>query len=168
MHPRNSSSDEPSLKFGPNTTAGIAPTIAEIDLDRIVWKVMSDPYKPEMSEGDVLRAVRQYRRFLTLKLRYPGANLVPTDDIDMIWHAHILDTGNYESDCRLLFGHFLHHDPFFGEFGSETQEDMGAMFDETSDLWAREYGEVLETPELFRCSGKACHAPTNCRCRGPG
>ena len=150
------------------TRAEIDPAVAGIDLDRIVWKVINDPYKPEMSDDDVSRAVHQYRRFLSLKLRFPGANLVPTDDIDLVWHTHILDTENYASDCQMLFGSFLHHDPYFGEFGNETQEEMGEMFNETSELWAREYGETLETPELFRCTGKACHAPTNCRCRGPG
>ena len=150
------------------TRAEIDPAVAGIDLDRIVWKVINDPYKPEMSDDDVLRAVHQYRRFLSLKLRFPGANLIPTDDIDLIWHTHILDTGNYASDCRMLFGSFLHHDPYFGEFGNETQEEMGEMFNETSELWAKEYGETLETPALFRCSGKSCHAPSNCRCRGPG
>ena len=73
------------------TRAEIEPAVAGIDLDRIVWKVINDPYKPKMSDDDVLRAVYQYRRFLSLKLRFPGANLVPTDDIDLIWHTHILD-----------------------------------------------------------------------------
>ncbi len=145
--------------------AGIEPSVKQLDLDRIAWKVMHDQYKPEMSEDEVSRAVHQYRRFLTLKIRYPEANLVPTDDIDLIWHTHILDTGNYASDCQRLFGSFLHHDPYFGELGNETQADMEAMFNETSDLWKMEYEESLKTPELFRCAGKACHAPSNCRCR---
>ena len=119
----------------------------------------------EMSGDEVLRAVHQYRRFLSLKLRHPKANLVPTDDIDLIWHTHILDTENYALDCQKLFGSFLHHYPNFGQFGNETQEGMGEMFNETSELWVKEYGEALETPEIFRCSGKKCHAPSNCRCR---
>jgi len=147
------------------TQPEIDPAVAGIDLDRIVWKVVNNPHKPEMNEDDVLQAVHQYRRYLTLKIRYPGVELVPTDDIDLIWHTHILDTENYASDCQRLFGRFLHHNPFFGEFGSETQDEMGVMFKETSELWAQEFGESLETPELFRCSGKSCHVPTNCRCR---
>ena len=145
--------------------AAIHPDVERIDLDRIVWKVINDPYKPEMSGDEVLRAVHQYRRFLSLKLRHPKANLVPTDDIDLIWHTHILDTENYALDCQKLFGSFLHHYPNFGQFGNETQEGMGEMFNETSELWVKEYGEALETPEIFRCSGKKCHAPSNCRCR---
>ena len=93
--------------------APIHPDVEMIDLDRIVWKVINDPYKPEMNSDEVLRAVHQYRRFLSLKLRYPKANLVPTDDIDLIWHTHILDTENYALDCQKLFGSFLHHYPNF-------------------------------------------------------
>jgi len=144
---------------------GILPPVADLDLDRIVWKVANDPYKPEMSEEEVLKAVGQYRRFLSLKIRHPNANLVPTDDIDLIWHTHILDTENYASDCQKMFGSFLHHNPYFGDHGEETQEEMEKMLDETSDLWIKEYGEDLSTPAQFRCAGKACHSPTNCRCR---
>ena len=148
-----------------STSEEIAPSVAELDLERIAWKVSNDPYKPRMSEEEVSRALHQYRRFLSLKVRHPGANLVPTDDIDMIWHAHILDTERYASDCQRLFGSFLHHEPYFGELGGDTQEGMGDMFEETSRLWAEEFGEDLRAPEIFRCAGKACHAPTNCRCR---
>jgi len=147
------------------TTYGIEPSVADLDLDRIVWKVSHDQLKPDMSDEDLFRAVNQYRRFLSLRIRYPMAHLVPTDDIDLIWHTHILDTERYASDCQRLFGSFLHHNPFFGEFGSESKEDMEEMFNETSDLWVKEFGEALVTPEVFRCAGKACHSPTSCRCR---
>jgi len=143
----------------------IEPAVAELDLDRIVWKVTNNPFKPEMSENDVLNAVQQYRRFLTLKIRYPSAQLVPTDDIDLIWHAHILDTENYQLDCNSLFGRFMHHSPFFGEYGDESQEQMNDLFNITSTLWMKEFGENLESPNIFRCKGKACHVTTNCRCR---
>ena len=139
--------------------------VNDLNLDRLVWKIMKDPFKPEMTEDDVLLAVKKYKRFLNLKIKYPELNLVPTDDIDMIWHAHILDTENYAKDCENLFGYFLHHLPFFGEFGNETQEEMGVMFKETSDMWLQEYGEALETPVYFRCEGKKCHVPKPCRCR---
>ena len=139
--------------------------VNNMNLDRIVWKIMKDPFKPDMTEDEVLFAVKQYKRFLNLKIKYPELNLVPTDDIDMIWHSHILDTEQYAKDCANLFGKFLHHNPFFGEFGNETQEEMGIMFKETSDMWLHEYGEALETPVYFRCDGKKCHVPSNCRCR---
>ena len=124
-----------------------------------------DRYKPEMNNDEISSAINQYRRYLTLKIRYPNVNLVPTDDIDLIWHTHILDTENYATDCKKLFGRYLHHKPYFGNYGDETQDEMGEFFDQTSDLWNKEFGEKLNTPEIFRCAGKACHAPSSCRCR---
>ena len=143
----------------------IEPLVAELDLERIVWKVMNNPYGPEMSLTDVMDAVHQYRRFLTLKVRYPDAQLVPTDDIDLIWHSHILDTINYQIDCEMLFGRFLHHSPYFGNYGDDSQEQMSDMFDFTSELWVKEFGHVLQAPEIFRCKDKKCHVKTDCRCR---
>ena len=49
----------------------IEPSVEELDLERIAWKVSRDPYRPQMSENDISRAVHQYRRFLSLKIRYP-------------------------------------------------------------------------------------------------
>jgi len=140
-------------------------TVNKLDLERIAWKVKNSSHNPEMSNEDVERAISQYRKYLTLKIRYPTVNLVPTEDIDLIWHTHILDTENYALDCEILFGKFLHHKPYFGEFSDENQDEMGLFYDETSNLWEKEFGEKLEQPEIFRCSGKACHAPTPCRCR---
>jgi hypothetical protein len=143
----------------------IDPAVAELDFERLEWKIENDPFKPELSIQEIVAAVGQYRRFLSLKRKYPGVSLVPTDDIDMVWHAHILDTQNYATDCENLFGEFLHHNPFFGAHGDETQEEMAIHFEETSTLWQSEYGEPLDTPDVFRCKGKACHSPKNCRCR---
>jgi hypothetical protein len=148
-----------------NNSLEIDPKVRKIDLERIAWKVGNDPYKPEMSDYEIYTAIHQYRRYLTLKIRYPSANLVPTDEIDMIWHTHILDTENYAADCEKLFGKFLHHQPYFGDHSDETQEDMNEFFGKTSQLWENEFGEQMKQPEIFRCAGKACHAPTSCRCR---
>ncbi|MBQ70729.1 MAG: hypothetical protein CMA65_04485 [Euryarchaeota archaeon] len=139
--------------------------VRDLNFDRIVWKIIHDPFKPDMTEEDVLLAVKKYKRFLNLKVKFPKMSLVPTDDIDMIWHSHILDTEQYAKDCNSLFGEFLHHEPFFGNFGNKTQQGMGVMFKQTSDVWFQEYGEVLNTPLYFRCEGKKCHVPSNCRCR---
>jgi len=143
----------------------IAQSVKDLDLERIAWKVKNNSHNLEINDEEIGMAINQYRKYLTLKIRYPGVNLVPTEDIDLIWHTHILDTENYASDCENLFGRFLHHKPYFGEFSDESQDEMSLFYDQTSDLWEKEFGEKLEQPEIFRCAGKACHAPTPCRCR---
>ena len=147
------------------TKLDIDSKVRDINLERIAWAVGENLHKIEMNIDQIHTAIHQYRKFLTLNVRYPGMNLVPTEDIDQIWHTHILDTENYASDCKKLFGKFLHHHPYFGEHSGETQDERGGGVNKTSDLWGKEFGEKLETPEIFRCAGKACHVPSSCRCR---
>ena len=64
--------------------------------------------------------IEDYKRFLAIRASVaesvnPEAMLLsPTDDMDAVWHAHILDTSSYKSACELLLGKngFIHHDPY--------------------------------------------------------
>ena len=141
----------------------IDPLVASMNFDSIVWKIIDSD--KSLSKKEVRNSVEQYKKFLSLKRKYPDSTLVPTREIDSVWHAHILDTKNYADDCNMLFGKFMHHKPYFGQFSDESQDEMSSFYDQTSDLWEKEFGEKLEQPEIFRCAGKACHAPTPCRCR---
>jgi hypothetical protein len=49
--------------------------------------------------------------FLYLMYLYPEQPIIPTREIDIVWHFHILDTRKYAFDCKILFGYFLHHRP---------------------------------------------------------
>ena len=140
------------------------PLVANMNFDRIGWKLVNGSNNT-LTKDEVRKSIEQYKKFLELKRKYPNLELVPTEEIDSVWHAHILDTKNYAKDCELLFGKFLHHAPYFGPYGHESQDDMKDWFKETSNVWKKEYGEVLEEPLRFRCRDKKCHAPSNCRCR---
>ena len=144
---------------------GIDPLVAGMNFDRIVWKIIDSDKSFNLSKKEVRNSVEQYKKFLSLKRKYPDSELVPTEEIDSVWHVHILDTKNYADDCNMLFGKFLNHEPYFGPYSKERREDMARWFEETSIFWQMEYGEVLQEPVRFRCKGKACHAPGNCRCR---
>ena len=55
----------------------------------------------------------EYLRFLALKASdqdWDAATLSPPEEVDAVWHAHILDTKSYAETCERL-GHFIHHDP---------------------------------------------------------
>ena len=143
--------------------ADIDSLVAGMNFDRIVWKIIDS--EKSLNKKEVRNSVVQYKKFLSLNRKYPDSVLVPTGEIDSVWHAHILDTKNYADDCNMLFGKFLNHEPYFGPYSKESQEDMARWFEETSIFWQMEYGEVLQEPVRFRCKGKACHAPGNCRCR---
>ena len=52
-----------------------------------------------------------YRIFLFLKKTYPNKKIIPTHQVDMFWHCHILFTQKYFEDCNKIFGYYLHHHP---------------------------------------------------------
>ena len=120
-------------------------------------------------------AEEEYKKFLSLKLLYPNASLVPSKFVDMFWHEHILDTKSYLEDCNKIFGHFIHHYPYFGIYGEEDQKALQKSFSETVKLYEVHFGKY-PTEDLFgeevhkaaRCEDHACHAPSSCACRSPG
>jgi len=99
-----------------------------------------------------------YQRFLALHIRYPDRKICPTGPIDAFWHAHILDTEAYRRDCVALFGHVLHHYPYFGMRGPEDRADLQATFDESVDLFIRHFGI---DPTAGDTQARSCR-PQNC------
>ena len=80
-------------------------------------------------------AAARYVKFLQLKRNNPDAFLVPTLDVDLIWHCHQLTPQDYYEDCHALFGRVLRHNT---EAGDSTIADQ---FQETQRLWRNEFGE---------------------------
>lgn len=81
-----------------------------------------------------------YRKFLALNVRYPEKKICPTGPIDDFWHAHILDTHAYETDCNKLFGTYLHHFPYFGMRGEKDRANLEATFKNSLELFITHYG----------------------------
>ena len=101
----------------------------------------------------VERALHEYRQFLGLMLWYPEAVLVPSEDIDEVWHTHVLNTARYQADCEAIFGRFQHHFPSFGE-SDEVQAEQLKGRDETLQLFAEAFGEVPQSyglDDAFKC-----------------
>lgn len=142
------------------------PKVAALNFERLKWK-LAHSEESAMPQETCELAEREYRRFLTLKIAFPKAVLVPTKLMDKFWHAHILDTAAYQRDCMRLFGKFLHHCPYFGVYGNDDKEFMDNAFAETHALYSEFFGEPSPEAEALpaRCRSKPCHAPTPCRCR---
>ena len=61
--------------------------------------------------------IDDYKRWLAIRAVSDDTwhLLSPSDNMDAVWHAHILDTRAYKQCNNLLFGEgrgFMHHDPF--------------------------------------------------------
>jgi len=51
------------------------------------------------------------RQFFRVHLRARGLAAMPSQAVDALWHAFILDTRAYAEFCRRALGRFLHHRP---------------------------------------------------------
>lgn len=82
--------------------------IDKVDLGRIEKRLKRQGFDQERLD----KAVRMYRKYLSLLVMYPDLILGPPSlDADEVWHAHILHTKKYHDDCAKLFGSYRHHLP---------------------------------------------------------
>ena len=117
--------------------------VTKLDLTPIKMKLMH----AESGEGWSLEKAnaveKEYRRFLCLMKLFPEENTSPLVDVDTFWHYHILDTMKYASDCERVFGYFLHHHPYVGMSGEDSDEqfrlDSG---DRMRELYESIFGEA--------------------------
>ncbi|MEY8198125.1 MAG: hypothetical protein RPS47_02675 [Colwellia sp.] len=143
--------------------------VAALDFRRLRHKYTATS-EAEMSEQEWDFAEQEYRRFLDLKVLYPGVSMVPSKVVDKIWHAHILDTKSYREDCQAVFGKFIDHFPYFGIYGKEDYANLQSAFSNTISLYEKHYSQYPSGSPLdsaARCGGHACHVPSECACRVP-
>ena len=87
---------------------------SKLDLEPIKFSLTHREDGPNWSINKVEGLEVWYRRFLYLSNIYNEKIIVPSKDIDIFWHTHILDTQKYIFDCDNLFGRYIHHFPYFG------------------------------------------------------
>jgi len=143
--------------------------VKTLDLGRLKHK-MTESSEAEISEQEWDKAEVEYRRFLTLKQIYPGVSLVPSKQVDQVWHAHILDTRAYREDCSKLFGRFIDHYPYFGIYGEEDCQALQNAFEVTVSLYEGHFGTYPKRDDAVatRCEDHSCHVPSECACRVAG
>ena len=59
-------------------------------------------------------AISRYLKFLELIANYPGKTMVPTIDIDLVWHTHQTQPVRYCEYTKSLLGKILNHDDTIG------------------------------------------------------
>jgi len=142
--------------------------IHALEFSRLKYKY-TESSEAEMTPEEWEAGELEYRRFLTLKYFYPAVSLVPSQQVDAIWHAHILDTRAYREDCEKVFGRFIDHYPYFGIYGEEDYAELQRSFEETIALYEKHFGPYPQGSDTMasRCEDHACHVPTSCACRVP-
>jgi hypothetical protein len=152
-----------------HTLIALPDAIARLDFSRMKQKLLDPEEGAGLSPAEIDLADLEYRKFLALHQAYPAVPLVPNRLVDVMWHAHILDTIRYTDDCLRLFGHVMHHDPYMGIDGPASVAELDAFFKATQGYYERHFGPYpLERLSAVRCKGHACHVPTPCACRVTG
>src|SRR6266568_3449097 len=117
--------------------------IQALDLDPIKFKLMDPEEGQGWSREYVNQMAIEYKRFLTLSVKYSEETIAPSKDVDKFWHGHILDTMKYAEDCQNVYGYFLHHFPYFGMRGEEDAANLAEAGRTTQRLYEQEFGEAL-------------------------
>jgi hypothetical protein len=80
-----------------------------------------------------LRCVHEYRKFMFL-LCIASHPLTPSDQVDQVWHLHLLYTQSYWNDfCGSILGKQIHHGPTKG--GSAEQDKFTNWYEKTKELY---------------------------------
>ena len=132
--------------------------IQTLDLNAVIERLV---YIDGWSKADALKACEQYKNYLFLRKKYGNSCLLPpSNDIDEVWHAHILHTEDYTTFCLKVFGYFLHHHPHLKQEGIQSQQHLEQLFEEqTQRFYFEEFGEyihALRTESFFNKLRVAC------------
>ena len=66
-------------------------------------------------EDTLQRAIDRYLKFVKLFKLYPKTVLVPTLDIDLVWHTHQCSPAQYQASMVQRAGRFINHDDKIGQ-----------------------------------------------------
>ena len=85
-----------------------------------------------------LRAILEYKKFMLL-ICVSDVPQAPSDQVDQVWHLHLLYTQSYWiSFCKNVLKKDIHHNP---TTGSEPQGTFKELYDATLQLYALKFGE---------------------------
>lgn len=86
-----------------------------------------------------LRAIDDYKKFVFLAV-VAGHQVVPSDQVDQVWHLHILYSESYWEDfCPNVLGRKLHHCPARG--GGQERVRFHHLYRATIDSYRQYFGE---------------------------
>ena len=137
----------------------------KMDLSRIQYRLETKlKWSAERSD----RAIAEYRRFIYIVGTCQG-RYVPSQEVDEVWHAHILHTALYAKHCNEICQRFIHHrpsDPPAADGTSSLDADR-LHYAETLSTYARVFGETPDScvwPHPEETDGE-CDECGSIRCR---
>jgi hypothetical protein len=87
-----------------------------------------------------LRAIQEYKNFMFL-ICVAEHPLTPSDQVDQVWHLHLLYTHSYWKEfCTGVLGREIHHGPTNGS--EEARTNYKDWYAETKALYTQFFGQV--------------------------
>ncbi len=112
--------------------------LQELDLEPIKNQLMQSGWTRQQTTW----AINRYKMFLSVVYLNPHTPLVPTQEIDFVWHCHILHTRKYHQACQMLFGRFIDHEPDQKLWEVDEQLSLDTAFAQTQTLLVQYFGEA--------------------------
>lgn len=82
-------------------------------------------------------AIIEYKRFMYLIATSKGEIMTPSDEIDQVWHLHMLYTHQYRDFCKSTIGKFINHGPTRGGTNERTKYDVA--YTRTKERYIQEF-----------------------------
>ncbi|KAM0342621.1 hypothetical protein ACHAPU_009350 [Fusarium lateritium] len=95
-------------------------------------------------EGTIRRGIARYLNFCKL-LKMSKTTVVPTLDIDLVWHTHQCTASNYGKAMTVLAGRFINHDDTI------EKPQLGDGFGETRRLYRVYFGQEYRVCGCWDC-----------------
>ncbi|MFT4077197.1 MAG: hypothetical protein QM647_16845 [Asticcacaulis sp.] len=91
------------------------------------------------SHGRALSAIAEYKRFIYLIMTQAGTVLTPSEDVDEVWHLHLIYTQDYwHRFCGQTLGRSIHHGPTQGGLAEDSR--YMDCYRRTLEIYEREFG----------------------------
>ncbi len=133
--------------------------LKKLDFGPIADKLMHSEEGQNWTQKQTTQALLRYMMFLFLLNLYPNQNIIPTTEIDKVWHHHILtDINKYINDCEMLFGRLINHSSY-----PQLEDDLNTRqinISQTQELFQKHF-EVqilagIQDNKFSRCEPRPC------------
>ena len=84
-----------------------------------------------------LRAIEEYKKFIYLAM-VSSTQVTPSEQVDQVWHLHLVYTKSYWKDFCGVLGREIHHSPTEG--GTNENNRFWEQYNDTMALYTTEFG----------------------------
>lgn len=121
--------------------------VAVLRHDRFV-DLMTELLEPPFDTLLIPKAITRYEKFFKLMIELPGM-IIPTLDIDLVWHTHLLNYRSYSEYSQSVAGQVIAHSDKIHE------EVLDKLWTKSRELYRAKYGEPLSLCSCDYCTERS-------------